>query len=278
MKYAFITNNPIWSSVRLQLSILLVVAAVVGTMSCGPGGSGPTSPPSGFYVESDFWTGTVFIPDLGARGQYCRSGDSSGIVPLANTLDCTPSNHGGQFGFWGPTGGDGRAFITEVTFPTLYDFLQTASNNCNIQSERSTTVMNQGQVVQIFCQSVPTFSMSPSSVMAGSEPPSVTIWGPGISNAYGPPQVMIYNEFGNVVSATSATSVAPDQSSLTAPTPSFAGLADGTYEVIVGIYDSSGTLQATLGGSIQISGYAPPPPPSCSTLDNSTNKEEILCP
>src|SRR5215468_10691264 len=76
-----------------------------------------------------------------------------------------------------------------------------------------------------------------------------------------PPQVLVYNEFGYVVTSTQASIVDASASSLTATTPDFTGLLNGSYAVIVGIYDSSGTLQPTLGTSITISGYYTPPDP-----------------
>jgi hypothetical protein len=256
----YLLTNTSSSRVRLPLFVLLIAAVViVGSSGCGSGGTGSTAPSSGFSIQSMFWSGSMMLAESGATGQACLS-DSSGFI--ATVSSCfPPSNHAVQFLDWGPTGGDGKVFISTSVFPSNWDFLQGRSTHCNTTTEKPVSGVVQGQIVQILCQSFPSASIAPSSVAAGSQPSNLTIWGSGINNAYGPPQVMIYNEFGNVVATASATSIASDQSSLTIPMPDFTGVADGTYEVVVGIYDSTNTLQPVLGTSVQISGYAPPPPP-----------------
>src|SRR5947209_5457074 len=183
----------------LTLLIAMVTAATLGGCG-GGGGTGPSASPSGFYIESVFWSGLMMVDESGANGEACHT--TSNFVPVPS--NCPAS----QFQHWGPTMNDGRYFLATNVFPENWSFVQDPSAHCKVPASKDAVeVKMNGQIVQIMCQSFPSASIAPSTVAAGSPPSNLTIWGSGISNAYGPPQVMIYNEFGNVVATASATTV-----------------------------------------------------------------------
>ena len=249
----------------LEKVLLLIISLAAMTIlsgfdGCGGGGQTPSSPPPGFTIQTVFRSGTALVANSGVTGSACQS-NTVGIYPTASIADCIPSNHGAQFFNWGPTGSNGTLFIGNSVFPVSYQFVQNATQNCNTPATTDVDVNNQGQMVPLICSSFPYTTITPSSIAAGSEPATISISGPGINNQYGTPQVLVYNEFGYVVTSTQASIVDASASSLTATTPDFTGLLNGSYAVIVGIYDSSGTLQPTLGTSITISGYYTPPDP-----------------
>jgi hypothetical protein len=241
--------------------LLFATAALVAmTLSACSGGGGqtPTSPPPSFTIQTVFRSGTVLVANPFVTGRACQS-NAVGIFPVADVANCIPSNHGVNLINWS-SGSDGKASINNNVFPVSWEFEQNASSNCNVPTTQGFTVNNSGEVEMFPCTSFPYTTISPGSITAGSEPAWITISGPGINNQYGTPQVRIYNEFGYVVASADAANVDAVNSTLTVATPGFTGLLDGTYAVVVGIFDSGGTLQPTLGTDISISGYYSPPP------------------
>lgn len=91
------------------------------------------------------------------------------------------------------------------------------------------------------------FTTVPDTVDVQAPPPTVTVYGQGISTTYGMPVVEYWNEFGAVVGQATADEVAPDGTWISTPTPyidpniTYGGaytvginnvMADGTYDTV----------------------------------------------
>lgn len=109
-----------------------------------------------------------------------------------------------------------------------------------------------------------TFFASPESVDLQAPPASFGISGSGISTTYGMPKIQYWDDFGQLLGETTASSVSGDGTWLEAPTPSNTWQAySGRWTVYV--------MNRTWDGSIEHAGsalvyaygrdYEPPPPP-----------------
>jgi hypothetical protein len=104
-------------------------------------------------------------------------------------------------------------------------------------------------------------SSDPSSLYLPSPPASGTIYGQGMSAAYGMPLVEYFDVNGYYIGESTATAVAPDGTSLQAPIPDMSGVYDGTYIVRVTNVSSGGQYIEEVG-TFTGSGWGRPRPDS----------------
>lgn len=108
------------------------------------------------------------------------------------------------------------------------------------------------------------FSVSPEEVQYPF-PTSLQVTGSGISNTYGAPPVVFYDETGNLVAQKTASSVASGGTSITVPSPNFSTFTSGYYLVAVFNITSNGTWDKAGGDYIYVNSNMPPAVPPYGT-------------
>src|SRR5262249_5205066 len=139
-----------------------------------------------------------------------------------------------------------------------------SSANCPNPNPVDTTVLNvlNGATINVPCNGSTLFRAAPSGINTSSPPSSITINGQDISTTYATPQVTVYDVNQTALLTLTASSVAPDGSSLTIPATQISQFVDGSYGAVVYVKQADGTWDAVGGAGIAV--FTPTgPPPRC---------------
>lgn len=160
-------------------------------------------------------------------------------------LDIEGVRHGLQSSFVGISDQGGRIDIADGRVPAIW-LISEANGLCGGQSA---LIAFYYQVVNdVICLVIRLQSQaSPSPLNTYSTPTTITINGDGMSQQYGMPHLVLYNESGTSVAEFSAYWVSGDGQTLDATTPSLVGLAAGTYVVMVMNAQADGTFVPAFG-------------------------------
>lgn len=123
------------------------------------------------------------------------------------------------------------------------------------------------------------FFATPSSVDLLAPPSTFTINGAGISTAYGMPTIQYWDDFGQLLGETTATSVAADGTWLEAPTPGTWQAYSGNWTVYVMNKTWSGGIEHAGSALVNAYGrdYEPPPPPPEDPCLQERNGPQMDC-
>ena len=111
------------------------------------------------------------------------------------------------------------------------------------------------------------FAASPDSIDLQSQPSTMSMTGSGLTTTYGMPRLAYMDPYtGNLIAATTATSVSGDGTWLQANVPDLSALYSGSYTVFVSNVLADGSLEYVGAASVTAYGrdyefYPPPPPP-----------------
>jgi len=241
--------------------VLLIAATALTTtyFDCGPPSSPPPSQGGGFNLRFLYMLpgDPTLYPDSDAygTGQWQKDAyDAEGSV------------------FSGPWSADaaGQAYVAGGRAPAYWIFTE-SFGACAGASTYQTLIPLQGSGVATFiCNIVfiplPFFTATPSSINTNNVPASVKITGSGLSSQYGMPRCLYYNPQDQLVGQETATSIDPNGTWVSGPTPDDLGsLQTGIYEGIVqnatagGGWQTIGVSSITLYTKIPYGGCNPPP-------------------
>jgi hypothetical protein len=156
-----------------------------------------------------------------------------------------------------------RTTITGARVPGRWRF-QVTFNTCSLIP--STFVgeqdVNRGQQVTFRCFSSinGTFTPSPSTVNAFAPPAMGTIYGQGISSAYGMPKVEYYDDMGTLVASKKADAVASDGTWLQGSIPDLTSAYSGTYTLLIKNFRADGSKYIIGTATVKVVANSPPPP------------------
>lgn len=156
-----------------------------------------------------------------------------------------------------------RSRITGARVPGRWRF-QVTFNTCTLIP--NTTVgeqdVNRGQQVTFRCFSSISgnFTPSPSTVNAFAPPATGTIYGQGISSAYGMPKVEYYDDTGTLVASKKADVVASDGTWLQGSIPDLTSAYSGTYTVLIKNFRADGGKYIIGTATVSVIANSPPPP------------------
>lgn len=137
-------------------------------------------------------------------------------------------------------------------FPPCQDGIQTVERNVHI-----------GEMEELFCHAyVFPVSVSPNAVDASSPPQTIQVEVEGISDTYGPPQVAILDEFGNLKASVTSSVVNLGKGQIAFTPPNLTSYSNGVYQLTVNNVTASGRWDAVAAGEISIFGNTPPPAPN----------------
>ncbi|MCE7961784.1 MAG: hypothetical protein DYH05_04710 [Acidobacteria bacterium ACB1] len=105
-------------------------------------------------------------------------------------------------------------------------------------------------------------SINPSTVDAVSPPSTIAVEAEGISDTYGPPQVAILDEFGNVRASIAATVTNLGKGQMEFTLPNVSTYYNGVYQITVNNVSASGRWEAVGAGELSLFGNTPPSPPN----------------
>ena len=169
--------------------------------------------------------------------------------------------------FNGTTDGNGRYTVTNAAVggsACSWTFNRGASANCPNPNPAGVTVPNvlSGPTFNLPCNGATLFAAGPSIINKANPLSSITITGQNIGSTYAMPQVTVYDVNQSALVTITASSVAPDGSSLTIPAAQVTLLADGSYGAVVYVKQASGTWDSVGGAGISL--FTPSgPPPRC---------------
>jgi hypothetical protein len=214
----------------------------------------PTPPPAGgfkiraFIEEFAPSEGFYYISDKnrGIRAEWRsdRTGAAGNNRAIVATTD--------QFGDINVP--DGRApadwFFTETSGPCGGQFLIAG--------------VEKGKIRQLFCNILGAikdgFTVAPSAVEAESTPETLTLYGAGVSTAYGMPLIRYFDLNGVLVAQAYAEQVGWDGTWLTGSTTDLSSAYSGEYTVIILNANADGTWQSVGGATVEVFHFVEPPP------------------
>lgn len=170
-------------------------------------------------------------------------------------------------GFGQYTNNNGRTFITFGRAPALWSFINRGDaggfNFCqNVETTGFTAPLG---TTDIFCPRTIGifFTVAPDTIDVQAPPASITIYGQGISTAYGMPVIEFWNEYGTVVAQTTATEVAPDGTWARGNIPSMdtSNMYGGAYTIGVNNVVAGGGYDTIGYASMSVTNSNPPPLP-----------------
>jgi len=186
--------------------------------------------------------------------------DTATGVGVAGNFDSVINNatptRGSVAGFSGFTNGSGNLDINNAKLPANWHIGET--NGFCAGQGGNVAILGQGVTIPLDCRQVPFrfFSFVPETIQRDSPPASITIEGTDISSEGGMPTVEYYDLNGTLIAQDTATDVAYDGSSLTAPAPNLSLFASGSYVAVVRNADGNSPGD----GVVVIFDYVEPPP------------------
>jgi hypothetical protein len=140
-----------------------------------------------------------------------------------------------------------------------------STGTCGVITKAPIFIPQGSKDVPLPCDSHPFFNANPNSFDVSSPPSTITFTGDAMLDAtYGMPTIDFYDEAGNWVGSTSASSVANDGTSLTLSTPSFLTQQySGSYIAVISNVNEDYSVTAVVASAVDLYGNDPPPPPEC---------------
>lgn len=233
---------------------------------CG-GGGGSTNPPDrGFdlapvRVEISQTTGSQIerTTIMRAAGWFLEpQGTTQGTVEYFAPMDIGPVQttipNARVPGRW-------RFQYMEVFQPGQFpcvDGVQTVERNVHI-----------GEREPLSCRAyVFPITVAPNAVDATSPPSTISVEAEGVSDTYGAPQIAIFDEFGTLKVAVSATAVNLGKGQISFSLPNLNSYSNGVYQLTVNNIAASGRWDTVGVGELSVFGNTPPsapnPPDPCN--------------
>lgn len=183
-------------------------------------------------VGAPFSRQVVVDPYRGVAGNW----NTNSLPDNASYTDVTQ--------FFTRTGGDGKSFISRGRSTALWDFYYT-DGPCYFQGI-TTLYADQGQYTPLTCNPriFFLFTPSPESINIIAPPPTFTLSSTdvgSIDTTYGMPMLEFYNEYGDLVAQTLATSVSSDGSWLQADMPDVSYCFTDSYGIAIKNTTADGT-------------------------------------
>jgi hypothetical protein len=238
----------------LLLSVALLCASL--TTACWPFGGGGGQPQSGFSARGEKYVqiaggGFFFVSLTGARGtwQFDNGNAVGNTTSFSSCCGTVPVNGGRVPARWLIFAGAPGECVGQITNP-----------NMDVSA-------NQTKVAQCLTfGAIFPFAMAPGAINLQTPPATFSMTGSGITTTYGMPRIEYIDQFtGNLIGATTATSVSGDGSSLQAMTPDLSAVYSGTYNMLVSNIKSDGSLDYIGSSTVDTYGrdgtYEDPPPP-----------------
>jgi hypothetical protein len=165
------------------------------------------------------------------------------------------------------TNDNGRAAIGGGRAPAIWEFNNLGDgiglNAC--RNQRFTGFTTPLGTTDIFCANTIGifFTAAPDSIDVQAPPATFTIYGQGISTAYGMPVIEFWNEYGTVVGQTTATEVAADGTWARGNTPYMdtSNMYGGAYTVGINNVVAGGGYDTIGYASLSVTNSNPPPLP-----------------
>jgi len=241
---------------KLKFSLLSAVLLLASlTMACWPFGGGDPPPQSGFsargemYVQSNVPGGLLFVTLTNVQGAW-QFDNGSALGNVRNFSSCCGTR---------PVT-DGRVPARWIITAGTFGCGQLTNPNMDVSA-------GQTKVAQCLTPGfVFTFAASPVSIDLQAPPSTMSMTGSGVDTSYGMPRLEYMDPYtGNLIAATTATSVSGDGTWLQANTPDLSQIYSGDYTVFVSNVQADGSLvyigAATLTAYGRDYVFDPPPPP-----------------
>lgn len=219
----------------------LALAFVSMGSDCNP----PPPPATGFTVHTQ---NQVYTPVFGNVIVDFGGVDTSGYV-----INDIGTAYGNTRNFRANTDGNGRYNVNDGRVPARWHFAE-FSGPCRNRSVNDDVTAHKDQRLICITPTIFGFNIAPSSVDLNAPPASFTISGEGLSEQFGMPLVEYYDDSGQLVAQTTATTVAGDGTWLQADTPSLYNVYSGTYMIAIrnatseGLWEFVGTTSVDAWG------------------------------
>jgi hypothetical protein len=206
----------------------------------------PPPPPNGFTIHTQFQEVINGVPLAPVNHSVSVS---------AEFLTGTTMTSGTLTRCFGTTDGNGLLPCPDRMVPGAYS-LSEFSGPC-IGRTIISDIIPAGGTLGAVCRLIITrFSISPESINVQASPPTIEMWGEGMTGA---PVIRIVDVFGQVVATTTATQC--NGSWLAAPCPYLNFVYTGDYAALVYNVAPDGSLERIGGEWLYVYGNDPPPPP-----------------
>lgn len=219
-------------------------------------GHTPNNPNGGFFLlpqrlEVSATTGSeIVVPTtMRAQGQFIEpQGTIQGTVESFPAIDIGPAAtqiaNAKVPAKWRIT----YVEVNQIGRIPCQDGIQTVERN-----------VSPSEVEPLLCRArVFPISVSPNAIDAQLPPPKIDFEVEGISDEYGPPQIAIFDEFGQLRAAIPATVVSLGKGKIQIDTPNLSQYYSGVYSVTVSNIRANGAWDVIGGTEVSIYGNAPP--------------------
>lgn len=245
-------------------TVVPLILAIVAIVGCDTGGE-PTIPPS--TVGGGWILETVIIRIT--NGVVTFLGVAPGVTVSGQWLNDLPGAAGNANPFTVTTNPLGLAALGSARAPATWKVTWIAGGDPLCAGHSGTNVVSVGALEEFQCFIEITtsvafespFAFSPQPLDASNPPATVTITGQGFSAQYGMPLIQYFDIYGNLVAQATAQSVAPDGTWIQAPSPSFVGIAGGTYAGFISNATAGGGWSLLGAAAVTVVSPIPPPEP-----------------
>lgn len=263
---------------KRTIKLALFFAALSSLLLAAGCGGGNSSDQNAGFTMATFHT----IRQIDQFGNVFSQFDVPQPATISGVHLYDKSGASGSVFSFGPVNSPSRYTITGARAPAGWRLSSNLSFLFFCAPLQSDFEPNRGGTVNYKCLSnsfIVVFFVSPGSIDAQAPPSTVTIYGSGISTAYGMPLVTAYDEIGNVVGQEPAQWVSPDGTSLVINTPSGLNVANTTYSLSVENIAPDGTQSLAGTGSLYVYNVTPyePPPDEDPCGTESPYRDQSVC-
>ena len=237
----------------ILLFIVSLFCVSVWADDCDPQ---PTPIPAGGFKIRAFRE--VFNPNDPNHNQILRD---TGRAISGQWRSDRPGARGNNRQVFGRSDQFGELDVIDGRSPAIWRFFE---NDGNCANQFIDINMARGGFENLLCAIVfrlqGSFTASPSAVEAEATPQPITVYGEGISAAYGLPLIRYFDQNGVLVAETCADQVAPDGTWLTGSTTDLSSVYATQYTVIIYNATADGTFEAMGAATVEVFHFSDPPP------------------